>query len=311
MDRLDAMRVFVAVVEAQGFSAASRSLCKPLPTVCRKISELESELGAQLFIRSTRKVAVTDTGTRYYEHVRQILEDIDDAERQASGEYQRATGLLSITAPSMLGQLHILPIVSAFMMLHEEVEVRLLFTKNHLLDLPEDQINLALRIGALSASSMTIIPAGTVRQVVCASPRHLETYGTPATPEEAATHDCITFSRSGSQYPWSFRMPSGKPGEVLVRSRLLLNSAEGAIDSALEDGGLVQLYSYQAAPHVASGDLQIVLQEFEVAPLPVNFVLPHRQRVPQKVKAFMDYALPALRRRLLDVAAKCDGHISS
>jgi DNA-binding transcriptional LysR family regulator len=300
MDRLSAMRVFVAVVETQGFSAASRLLCKPLPTVCRKIAELESELDAQLFVRSTRKVTVTDTGSRYYENVRRILEDIDSAERQASGEFQRATGLLSITTPSMFGQLHILPIVNEFMRLHEEIEVRLLYTKNHLLDLPEDQIDLALRIGTLSASTMNIMPVGTVRQIVCASPSYIEANGCPASPAEAALHQCVTFSRSGSQYPWTFKMPSGKIQETIVRSKLFLNSAESAIAAALHGCGLAQLFSYQADAHVARGDLQIVLDDFEIAPPPVNLVVPNSPRVPQKVKAFIDFAMPALRQRLIE-----------
>jgi len=306
MDQLNAMRVFVAVVEAQGFSAASRALCKPLPTVSRKIAELEGQLGAQLFIRSTRKVTVTDTGRRYYDAVRQILEDVDDAERQASGEYQRATGLLSITAPSMFGQLHVLPIVNEFMRVHEEIEVRLLFTKNHLLDLPEDQINLAVRIGDLTASSMDIMQAGTIRQIVCASPAYLRANGSPSCPADVAKHRCVAFSRSGSQFPWTFKLPSGKIQDTLVRSRLLLNSAEGVVDSVLQDCGLAQLYSYQVAPHVLAGNLKIILSEFEIVPQPLNLVVLHGQHVPQKVKAFIDFAMPALRKRLTNVSAMCD-----
>ncbi len=305
MDRLDAMRVFIAVVDAQGFSAASRTLCKPLPTVCRKVSELESELGVQLLARSTRKVTVTETGSRYYEDVRKILEDVDTADQRASGEYQRATGLLSITAPSMFGQFHVLPIVNDFMRLHPEIEVRLLSTRNQLLDLPEDHIDLAIRIGKISVSSMNLMEAGTVRNVVCASPSYIRENGRPLIPSEAKGHQCITFSRTGSQYPWAFKTASGKSQEVLVNSRLLLNSAEGVVDSAHQGCGLAQLYSYQVARHVASGDLELVLRDFEIDPAPVNLVYPKTRRVPQKVQAFLDFAMPALRESLASVARIC------
>jgi DNA-binding transcriptional LysR family regulator len=299
------MGVFVAVVEAGGFSAASRALGMPLPTVCRKVAELENHLGAQLLIRSTRKVAVTDSGHRYYEDVRRVLEDLDTLERQAAGEYQRVTGLLTITAPSLFGSLHVLPIVNDFMYRHDEVEVRLLFT-NHVLDLPEEQIDLGVRIGTLSGSTLTVLRAGSVRQVVCASPAYLDANGRPASPGNLTQHRCITFSRSGGRLPWAFKMPSGKFRDVAVRPKLTLNSAEAAVDAALRDGGLTQLYSYQAAPHVATGELEIVLKDFEIQPSPVNLIFPHGQRVPQKLRAFIDFAMPALGERLATVSKTCD-----
>ncbi len=304
MDRLGAMRVFVAVVEAQGFSAASRSLGMPLPTVCRKVTDLESQLGTQLLNRSTRKVTITSIGRHYFEEVRQILEDIDNAERHVSGEYQRTKGLLSITAPALFGRLHILPIVNDFMQLHNQIEAHLNFT-NHVLDLTEEQINLAVRIGMQSAGSMAAIQVGTVRQVVCASSVYLRQHGRPVSPKDITSHQCVTFSRSSGQSPWEFRMPSGKMRHIATQSRLSLNTVEGAVDWALNHGGLTQLYSYQIAPHVASGDLEIVLKEFEIDPPSVCFVYAAGQRIPQKLKAFIDFAMPLLKERLADVAQMC------
>ena len=304
MDRLSAMRVFVAVVESQGFSAASRSLGMPLPTVCRKVADLESQLGAQLLNRSTRKVTITTSGRHYYEEVRQILEDVDNAERQVSGEYQRTKGLLSVTAPSLFGRLHVLPVVKDFMAHHDEIQMRLNFT-NHVLDLAEEQINLAVRIGARSAGSMTATHVGAVRQVVCASPAYLRQYGRPAVPKDITGHQCVTFSRSSGQSPWVFQTPAGKMQHVTTKSRLSLNTVEAAVDWTLQDGGLTQLYSYQAASHVASGALEIVLKDFEIDPPPVCFVYSSDRRLPQKLKAFIDFAMPMLKVRLDDVAEMC------
>lgn len=305
MDQLNAMRVFVAVVEEQGFSAASRALGIPLPTVCRKVANLEDQLGAQLLIRTTRKVTVSDAGERYYEDVRRILEDVDDAALRASGEYQQAKGLLTITAPSLFARLHILPICTDFMKLHGEIEVRLLFS-NHVLDLLEDQIDLGIRIGAQMGSSMNVVQVGTVRQVVCASPTYLAVRGRPSTPSDITRYETITFSRSCKQTPWAFKAPSGKRFEVDVRSRMLLNSAEGAIESATRGFGLTQLYSCEAMDEIASGDLEIVLQGYEIEPTTVSFVFPQGERIPEKLKTFNDFAISALRKRLIDADKMCN-----
>lgn len=304
MDRLGAMRVFAAVVEAQGFSAASRTLGMTLPTTCRKVAELEAQLGTQLLTRSTRRVTVTDAGQRYYENVIRILEEIGDAERQARGEYQQAKGLLTLTAPSLFGRLHVLPIVTAFMRRHDDIEVRLLFT-NHMLDLPEEHIDLGIRLGAISHGSMTAADAGIVRQIVCASPDFLAAHGHPQSPQALPDRQCITFSRSGRPDPWTFRMPMGKKQSVDVKPKLVLNSAEGAVDSALAHAGLTQLYSYQAAPHVATGALEIVLPDYEIEPVPISLVFPQGQRLPQKVKSFLDFAMPRLRERLIEIDNMC------
>lgn len=304
MDRLAAMGVFVAVVDARGFSAASRALSMPLPTVCRKIAELERHLGAQLLVRSTRKVTVTDSGRRYYEDVRRILDDVGDAESRVSGEYQRPTGRLSITAPTLFGRLHMLPIVSDFMQIHPDVSVELDLT-NHVVDLLEEHINLSLRIGALSDSSMVALPVGSVRQIVCGSPGYLSRYGRPRSPSDLTRHLCVTFPSAGTPADWAFKMASGKVRHFPVRTRLTLNSIEGNVQSALADGGLVQLYAYQAAPHVAEGRLEIVLDRHEIDRTPVSLVYPQGRLVPLKVRAFLDFAKPRLGTCLSLIESQC------
>ncbi len=304
MDRLAAMRVFVAVVDAQGFSAASRALSMPLPTVCRKVAELESHLGAQLLVRSTRKVTVTDSGRRYYEEVRQILDAIGDAESRVSGEYQTPKGLLSITAPTLFGRQHVLPVVNDFMNIHRDIDIQLILT-NYVVNLLEEHINLGIRIGILSDSTMIARQVGSVRQIVCASPGYLSQQGRPLSPSDLAEHQCISFLKFGAPAEWAFKMPSGKIRQFPVQTRLVINSIEGAVISAIQDGGLVQLYSYQAASHVADRTLEIILGGYEIEPPPVNIVHPQGRLVPQKVRAFVDFAMPRLQECLTFIETQC------
>ncbi len=304
MDHLSAMRIFVAVVDAQGFSAAARALSMPLPTVSRKVVELERHLGAQLLVRTTRKTAVTDAGQRYYDDVRRILDDIGDAERQVSGEYQTPKGRLTMTAPTLFGRAYVLPLVIDFMKSHRDISIQLFLT-NTVVDLLEDDINLGVRIGSLSDSSMIAIETGTVRQVICASPGYLAQRPPPVDPGDLARHHCVTYPSAGQPAAWRFQTASRKLQSFPVQTSLTLNSIEGHVQSALLDAGLVQLYSYQAASHVAAGALEIVLEDYELEPAPVSLVYPQGRRVPQKLRAFVDFAMPRLRSCLDRIAAQC------
>ena len=210
MDRLEAMQVYLAVVEKQGFSSASRSLGISLPTVCRKIAELEMHLGAQLLIRSTRKLIVTDAGRRYYELVRRILDGLDEVEAEAAGEYRSPMGQLTITAPALFGKLHILPILRDFMAAHPTITARLLFT-NFVLNLLDEHADLGIRIGNLNDSSLVARKVGEVRHCYCASPGYLKSRGLPTRPEEIEKHDCITFSKSGEPIAWTFKSRANAP----------------------------------------------------------------------------------------------------
>jgi DNA-binding transcriptional LysR family regulator len=298
------MRVFVAVVDSKGFSAASRALSMPLATVSRKVAELESNLGAQLLIRSTRKLTVTDSGRHYYGQVRRILDEIGDAERQVAGEYQIPKGRLTVTAPTLFGRLLVLPIIIDFMAAHSEIHIELLMT-NTVVDLLEEHIDLGVRIGTLSDSSMIALPLGCVRQIVCASPDYFTHHPPPLSPGDLGRHRCVTFPSVGTPAEWAFRMPSGKIQPFPIRTRLTLNSIEANVHAALMGCGLVQLYAYQAATHVADGMLEIVLDRYEIEPSPVSIVYPQGRLVPQKLRAFADFALPRLRERLARVADQC------
>lgn len=304
MSDLGAMRIYAAVVEANGFSPAARLLGKPLATVSKKVADLERHLGAQLLIRTTRKVTVTDSGRRYYEDIRQILDDIDMAERHVSGEYRQPKGRLTITAPTLFGRIHILPIVNRFLQAHPHIDIDLLLT-NFVLDLVGEHINLGVRIGQLSDSSMIAKRAGKIRQIVCASPQYLSRNGIPRHPDDIAGHRCILISRHGAPVEWNFRV-AGKPVRFIPdNSRLKINTIEGVVDAAIQNGGLAQLYSYQVAEPIASGRLQAVLVDSEADPLPVSLVYPQGRFAPQKVRAFIDFAIPRLRKSLQAIEVQC------
>jgi DNA-binding transcriptional LysR family regulator len=295
MDRLDAMNVFLAVVDGGSLSAASRRLAMPLATVSRKLAELEGHLGARLLNRSTRKLVLTDPGVAYERACRRILDDVVGAERAVAGEYDAVRGELAITAPLAFGRLHVLPLVTGFLQAHAEVDVRLALGDRiaHLLD---EHVDVALRIGQLPDSRLSAIGLGSLRRVTCASPGWLKAHGTPRTPADLAKHRCISFEGLSSD-TWTFAGDAG-PVDVQVRPRLVVNTAEAAVDAAVAGLGVTRLLSYQAEAARQAKRLRIVLEKFEPAPAPVSLVFDAQQRVTSKLRAFLDFAAPRLRERI-------------
>jgi DNA-binding transcriptional LysR family regulator len=296
MDRFEAMTVFMAVVEAGSLSAAGRKLGMPLATVSRKLSELEAHLKARLLSRSTRQLKLTDAGRDYVLACKRILDDVDQTERAASGEYSTPKGHLTITAPVAFGRLHVLPIIAEFLQTYADIDVRLVLG-DHIAGLLEDHIDLALRIGELPDSSLNATRVGTVRRVVCASPAYLKEHGMPKAPQEISTHQCVTFDSQVSPATWRFKV--GKHEELLpIHSRLSVNTAEAAVDAAIAGVGVTRLLSYQIEAARRAGLLKIVLAEFEPTAIAVNLVYPGQKRPPLKLRAFIDFAAPRLRKRL-------------
>ncbi|HEX5047524.1 MAG TPA: LysR substrate-binding domain-containing protein [Gammaproteobacteria bacterium] len=293
MDRLQAMDLFVAAATAGSFSAASRELRTPLPTVSRKIADLETHLHAKLFVRSTRKLALTEVGHAYLAACKRILEEVAEADRSASGQYNAPQGELIVTAPMVFGRLHVLPVVAEFLAGHPRVDVRLVQSDRHL-SLIDEHLDVAVRIGKLPDSGLVATQLGTVRRVVCASPAYLEAHGTPKSLEQLEEHACVTFPGLGGAYPWVFR--GDEP--TRVRSRFTVNTAAAAIAGAVAGVGLTRVLSYQVANEVARGELALVLKKFEPEPIPVSLVYVRERRLTAKLRAFIDYATPKLRERL-------------
>ncbi|MCF5233884.1 MULTISPECIES: LysR family transcriptional regulator [unclassified Pseudomonas] len=295
MNRLESMSVFVAVVEAGSLSAAARQLGIPLATVSRKVAELEAHLKSRLLHRTTRQLSLTDVGASYLAACRRILEEIGEAERAATGEYAVPKGELTVTAPIVFGRLHIVPVVAEFLAQYPEISVNLMLT-DRVVHLMEEQCDVAVRIGDLPDSSLKALQVGTVRRVVCASPHYLQTHGEPTTPQALADHSCITFEVLSSVGAWVFG--AGKAQQsVPVHSRLSVNTAEAAITAATLDVGVIRVLSYQVADAVQKGDLQVVLQPYESATLPISLVHKGQAPLPLKVRAFLDFVTPRLRVR--------------
>ncbi len=298
MDRLEAMSILVAAVDAGSLSAAGRALGVPLPTVSRKVAELEAHLGTRLLIRSTRRLTLTEAGAAYVEASRRILEDVGEAERTAAGEYSAPRGDLIVTAPVVFGRLHVLPVVTDFLAAFPEIGVRLALSDRYL-DLVDDHVDLAVRIGTLPDSSMIATRVGAVRRVVCGSPAYFAAHGVPKTPADLAGLACITFDVLNTATAWDFAAPGGT---VAVRSRLSVNTAESAIDAAATGAGITRVLSYQVAQAVAEDRLRIVLAPFEFPPVPVSLV--HAPGLtPLKLRAFRDFAAPRLRKVLGTIGA--------
>lgn len=297
MDRLESMSVFVAVVAAGSFSAASRQLRMPLPTVSRKVADIEAHLQAKLLVRSTRKLVLTESGQAYLEDCKRILEAVTAAELGASGEYNAPQGELTITAPIVFGRLHVTPVVTEFLRAYERVDVRLLLA-DRTLNLVEDRVDLAVRIGPLPDSRLVASKVGQIRRVVCASPAYLKEHGTPRTPQDLLQHECVTFAGLTDAGSWSFRDRQ----TVHVHSRLATSTAEAAIDATIAGIGLTCTLSYQIAAAVKAGQLAVVLRKFEPAPLPVSLIYVRESRITAKLRAFIDFAGPRLRARLSDSA---------
>lgn len=296
MDRFDAMAVLLAVVEEGSLSAAARRLRVPLTTVSRKVADLERHLRTRLLTRTSRRVDLTEAGQAYVTAARRILEQVHEAERAATGEYSAPRGDLVVTAPVVFGRRHMIPIVSDFLAAYPEIAIRLLLIDRSV-NLVEDHIDVALRIGLLADSALVATRVGFVRRVVCASPDYLAHRGTPAEPTDLKAHDLVTFEGFPATTDWRFR-DGATSLAIPVRPRLAVNAAEAAVDAVRTGLGITRVLSYQAADEIRSGALHVLLEAYEPEPLPVSFVHSERGLLPLKVSAFLDWAVPRMRTRM-------------
>src|ERR1700727_1352769 len=270
MDRFESMAVLVAAVEAGSLSAAARRLDTPLATISRKVAELEAHLNTRLLNRTNRRLTLTDAGQSYVAACRRILEEVGEAERSARGEYSAPKGDLVITAPVSLGRQQVLPVVVEFLRAYPDIDIRMMLA-DWLVNLVEEQVDLAVRLGELPDSSLVATRVGSIRRVVCGSPAYFAERGMPQRPDDLAAHSCITHEGLMSGEVWSFA--AGKSAvSIPIHSRLGVNTAEAAIDAAIAGIGVTRVLSYQVANAVQSGALVLVLREFESTPSPVSLV---------------------------------------
>jgi DNA-binding transcriptional LysR family regulator len=293
VDRFEAMRTFLAVAESEGFAVAARRLSMSPAAVTRAVSSLERRIGARLLHRTTRVVRLTEAGQRFLADCRRILTELGEAEASAAGSHAALRGPLSLTAPVLFGQRHVAPTVLDFLKRHPAVTARI-FLADRIVDLMEEDVDIAVRLAHLPDSSLTAIRTGAVRNVVCASPDYLTRHGLPRSPADLTRLDLIAFSQDLATPEWSFVDGTGTR-TLRPAARLIVNNAEAAIAAAAAGHGLTRVLSYQIAPELRAGRLEIVLAEFEHPPVPVQVVHREGRRPTGRVRALVDFLVERLR----------------
>lgn len=288
MDRLTAMAAFVAVAELQGFAAAARRLRISPPVVTRLVAALEEQLSIRLLQRTTRSVTITDAGARYLERARRILADVDDAERTARAERTDPTGRLVITAPDVFGRREVAPLVCDFLAKYPAVTGELILA-DRLVNLVEEGVDVAVRIGVLRDSSLRVRAVGATRRVVVASPAYLAARKRPRSPADLDAHTLVHFTSLSPAPEWRFHR-RGRETRVPITPRLVTNSADAAIGHAARGGGLAMALSYQVKELVTAGKLEILLAGYEPPPLPIQLVYAGGRLHAANIRAFIELA---------------------
>lgn len=291
MDKLKAMQTFVAIAEQGSLTAAARALESSLPATVRALAALETHLGARLFQRTTRRIALTEEGKRYLESCRQVLDAVDAAEAAMSANAQAPAGLLTVTAPVLFGQMYVAPAVNRFVRAYEKVQVRLLLF-DRVVNLLEEGIDAGVRIGKLEDSSLVAQPVGTVRRMVVASPAYLREAGTPKHPRDLLKANCVRFT--GSSGPWWTFHEGRRQFSVPVTGNLEFNHVAPAAEACADGMGFGMFISYQVAPYLAEKKLKLVLEAYEPPPRPISIVYPHARLLPARTRVFVDWMKEAL-----------------
>ena len=286
MDRLDAMAVFVRVAETGSLSAAARAGGVSLASVSRHVAALEAGLGVQLINRTTRRLALTDSGRLFYQRAKRILGDVGELEQVLSERAAIPSGRLHISAPSLLGRMHVAPLLPDFLAQYPDVAVDLTLT-DHAVEVIESEVDVALRIGPLGDSTARARRLGNIHLVVCGAPTYLARRGEPRAPEELVGHDCLVFAaREGAE--WHFER-DGTKLSFQVPTRLRANTLEPLVAAAVAGVGLVRAPCWQVAEHIAERRLVRVLAAYERPPAPIHALFPPGRLIPAKVRAFVDF----------------------
>jgi DNA-binding transcriptional LysR family regulator len=293
VDRLHLINVFVAVVDSAGFAGAARKLGISPPAVTRAINDLEGHLGVRLLTRTTRVVRVTEDGARYADDCRRILAELAEADDAVSGKHGSPHGRLTVTAPVLFGAKFVTPIVTEYLTRYPQVSASCWFM-DRILNMMDEGVDVAVRIGELPDSSMQAVGVGHVRRVICAAPSYLEKHGIPQTPDELAAHCIVSASAVTPTTEWRL-MDKGKLRIVKLQARFITTSNDSAVAAAVSGFGLTRLLSYQVADALRDGQLETVLAEYEPVALPVHLVHREGRHASQKARAFLDLALERLR----------------
>ena len=298
-DRFTAMQTFVRAVDGGSLSAAARDLGRSLASVSRAISELESRLDVRLLHRSTRRLVPTEAGLAYHDAARRILAEVEEAETGIGAQHRTPRGLLTVTAPLLFGRLHVAPVLFSYLARNDGVTAQLTLTDRNV-NLIEEGIDVAVRIGRLADSSLVARPLGEIAQIVCAAPEYLKRRGTPTTLEALKTHACIRVTSLGAAREWSFRR-DGRDVRVAVDGPFTCNVVGPAIDASVAGHGLVRVLSYQASAALASGALVRVLRAYEPPPSPVCALYLSPRLLAARVRGFLDALAEVIPARLAEL----------
>jgi DNA-binding transcriptional LysR family regulator len=296
MDKLHAMAAFVQIADRGSLTGAAEALDTSLSSVVRTLAALEAALGVRLLNRTTRRIALTEEGRAYLERCRRILADVEEAELALGAADPDPSGVLRVTAPVLFGQLHVAPAIAAFLARHRKMQVELTLL-DRVVNLVDEGIDVAVRIGALADSSMVAVPVGHIRRVVVASPALLRSAGTPKRPQDLARLPCVRFTALMPGTTWHF-VEGAKPLAVQVGGQFACNQAAACVDACVAGLGFGLFLSYQVRRALEAKALREVLRAFEPPPLPVSLVYPHAKLLSPRVRAFVDSAAGELRREL-------------
>ena len=291
--------MLVASTEEGSLSAAARKLRIPVATLTRNVNDLEALVGTKLLVRTTRKLLLTDSGVDYVAAAKRILEQVDEQESRAAGEFSNPRGELVVTTPVQVARLRVLPVINQFLAVFPEIRIQLLQSDRNI-DLIDSHADVAVRIGRLSNSSLVATRVGMLRVVVVASPVLLKKHGVPRRSEDLHGYPCVVFN-SPFLSPWRFRQPAASDIHTITETPSLhVSSPDAAADAAIDGVGATLLPEHDVADAVRDGKLQVILQEFEVDPIPVHLVYLSRDMMPVKLRRFIDFAVPKLREALAE-----------
>lgn len=287
MDRFQEMQIFMTVAEEEGFAAAARRLNISPPSVTRAIAAMEERIGTQLLSRTTRSLHLTEAGQRYLDDCRRILGEVNEAEEAAAGSYSIPCGHLTVTAPVLFGELYIAPLLAEYLDQFPSVHLHaLLFDR--VTSIVDEGIDVAIRIGHLHENNQHAIKVGEVRQVICGAPKYFEEFGRPRHPGELGSAKIVMSSASHLLSDWQFEN-EGNALSFRFDPQLVVTANQAAINIACLGWGVTRVLSYQVASQVAAGELEVVLQDFEPPALPIQVVYLKSNRVPAKIRTFVDF----------------------
>lgn len=297
MDKLNAMNIFIHIVEKGSLTRAADSLNTSLPTVVRTLSNLEDHLGVRLLNRTTRKIALTQEGQQYLDRCRRIMTEINEAEQMLSLQQTVPQGLVTVSAPVLFGQLHVAPLIVDYLKRYDQTQLKLVLM-DRVINLIDEGVDLAVRIGDLEDSSLIAVPVGSIRKVICASPSLLKKVGKIIKPEDLSKLNTIRITAMSANHLWPFKNQNGEIFHVPVTGSFTCNQAGAAIDACIAGLGFGLFMSYQVQQALLEKKLRLVLTEFETDPIPVSIVYHHAKLMSPRIRFCLEWLKENLKNKL-------------